>query len=119
MRRWKDPHNNFGVLWTAATRNFTVEWRTEQSFEKYDGDDEDGSIQADLDSGELVMFDSSIRVLDHYGKEIAADYLGASVYKSGEVLKFIHDGYFMDMLNMACLGAREHYQKRPVLRPAA
>lgn len=119
MRRWKDPHNDFGTLWTAATRNFRVEWITEESFEKYDGDDEDGSIEEGLDSGELVMFDSAIKVFDCLGREISADYLGASVYRSGDVLQFIHDGYFMDMLNIACLRAREYYSKRPTLRLVA
>lgn len=119
MRRWKDEYNDFGTLWTAATRSFWVKWITEQSFEKYDGEDEDGSIQAGLESGELVMFDSAIKVYDCFGKEIAADYLGASVYRSGEVLKFMHDGYFMDMLKIACNEAREYYTKRPTLRRTA
>lgn len=116
MRRIIDHHNNFGSLWTAYTANFTVEWTTEGSFEKYDGDDEDGSIEAGLESGELVMFDSRMTVFDNTGREIAAAHLGASVYKSGEVIQFIHDGYFKDMLNAACYEAREYLASRPTLR---
>lgn len=119
MKRYKDTRNNFGRIWSAQTANFCVMLILEQSSEKYDGDDENGEIQAALDCGDMVMFDSKVVVETNInGKdiEIGADYLGASVYKDGETLQFIHDGYFQDMLNLACSQAREFLADMPRLR---
>lgn len=54
---------------------------------QYDGDDEDGATQAALDAGELVAFDSCVEVLKN-GHVIGADYLGGSVYRSGDESEF-------------------------------
>ena len=119
MKRFLDTRNNFGTIWSARTANFTVYLILERSYEKYDGDDENGEIQAELDSGEMVMFDSKLVVeTDINGEsiEIGVDYLGASVYRDGETAKFIHDGYFADMLNLACANAREYLASVPRLR---
>ena len=121
MRRYLDKRNNFGTIWSARTRNFVVSLILEQSFEKYDGDDEDGEIQRELDAGDLVMFDSKLVVeceLDGESHEIGADYLGASVYRDGETAQFLKDGYFRDMLAEACREAREYVAQLPRLRSA-
>lgn len=120
MRRTIDKHNNFGRVWTAETKHFTISLILEQSYEKYDGEDENGEIQAALDCGDMVMFDSKVVVECAVNGtnliEIGADYLGASVYNDGETLQFMHDGYFHDMLNLACSQAREFMAKSPKLR---
>ena len=54
---------------------------------RYDGDDEDGETQAKLDSGEYIAFDSEV-VIELDGMEIAADYLGASVYSQDNASEF-------------------------------
>jgi hypothetical protein len=120
MKRILDTDNNFGRIWTAETAHFVVSLILEQSFEKYDGEDENGEIQAELDSGELVMFDSKV-VVEFYANdknliEIGADYLGRSVYKDGETVKFMGDGYFKDMLANACAEARRHVAAMPKVR---
>lgn len=119
MKRFIDTRNNFGTIWTARTANFTVSLILERSYEKYDGDDENGETQAALDCGEMVMFDSKLiveTVINGEDIEIGADYLGASVYADGETHKFIHDGYFADMLNLACSQARDFLADVPRLR---
>lgn len=119
MKRTIDTHNNFGRIWTARTRNFTVSLILEQSFEDYDGDDADGEIERELKEGDLVMFDSKLVVecdFDGESVEIGSDYLGSSVYKDGETAKFIHDGYFRDMLATACEQARTFLANAPKLR---
>lgn len=71
----------YQTLRTFKTARFTVTLAAivdEDSF-TYDGDDEDGSTQAAIDSGELTPWTFRVRVcLD--GREIASDYLGASYY---------------------------------------
>lgn len=120
MRRIIDKRNDFGTIWSAKTKHFYVSLILEQSFEKYDGDDEDGEIQTAIDNGEYVIFDSKVVVECNVDGtnliEIGADYLGASVYESGKVSDFIHGGYFADMLSNACNEAREHMAKMPRLR---
>lgn len=116
MRRYTDKHNNFGTIWSARVGHFTIELVLTQieGFE-YDGDDEDGETQDALNSGDFVAFDSEVRVM--YGDDvIGADYLGSSVYKDGETLQFIRDGYFRDMLSEACNAARNHVANLPRLR---
>lgn len=102
-----------GLLWCFKTDRFAVYWETERSNEKYDGDDVDGSIQRDLDSGDLIMFDSKVYV-EFDGVEIASDYLGCSVYDPDKVKDFIGDGYFRDMVRNACEQAREFIRKSQI-----
>lgn len=124
MKIRKNIRNNFGTIWSARTTNFTIALELQRSHEKYDGDDDDGSIQAELDSGELVMFDSRVVVYlnNDDDTEIGRDYLGSSVYKDGETHQFIKDGYFRDMLKTACNEARETIKEMranlPTLREA-
>jgi hypothetical protein len=118
MKRYLDKHNNFGRIWSARTPNFTISLILEQVFEKYDGDD-DGETQAALDNGDMVTFDSKVIVeccIDDDLIEIGSDYLGASVYRDGETLQFMKDGYFMDMLKCACAEARVFVENMPKLR---
>lgn len=118
MRRILDKHNNFGTLFSARTARFEVVFTTEESFEPYDGDDEGGEIASALASGELVMFDSKVSV-ECDGVTLASAYLGMSVYKSGEVLQFLRDGYFRDMLGEVCDAARAYTARVPHLRTVA
>jgi hypothetical protein len=114
MKRYLDKRNNFGTIWSARTRHFTIELRLTQTFEEYDGDD-NGETQAALDKGVFVMFDSEL-VVEYDGVEIGRDTLGASVYRDGETFRFIWDGYFRDMLANAIAEAREHFADMPRMR---
>jgi len=69
-----------GVVWTFSTARFEIKLRLEHiDGYQYDGDDEDGETQAQLDGGELVAFDSSVEVwLDD--ECIGRSSLGGSVY---------------------------------------
>lgn len=115
------------TLWTFKTARFTVKWQIEEDpCYRYDGDDENGEIQAMLDSGEMVAFDSKISVwLD--GKEVSADYLGGSVYYADQVETFRdhvgmntrgHGSYFSDMVRQAIAEARTNLTNVPRLRAA-
>lgn len=116
------------TLWTFKTARFTVKWQVEfDPSYRYDGDDDDGSIQAAIDSGEMVAFDSKVSVwLD--GCEISADYLGGSVYYAHQVETFRdhvgmnargHGSYFSDMIRTAIKEARATLSDVPRIRRAA
>lgn len=124
----RDKHNQFGRLWTFRTRRFTVSLILEQDYGyQYDGDDEDGETQAKLDSGEYVAFDSKV-VVELDGNEIAAEYLGGSVYADtqdfvcehyGLAAKSRADGcnygaYFPDMVRTAIAEARDYVRDMEV-----
>jgi len=56
---------------------------------RYDGDDENGEIQAALDSGEMVAFDSTVSVyLKIDGELLGQDNLGGSVYYADRIAEF-------------------------------
>lgn len=121
-----------GTVWVHATRRFRVrlEIEPDRSY-RYDGDDENGEIQAKLDSGEYVAFDSAV-VVELDGEEIARDTLSGSVYGANEVAEFWTSHrdanpmnrncsimraargnitichYFPDMVRIAIAEAREH-----------
>lgn len=129
--------------WSFVTARFRVQLDIESDYNhKYDGDDENGEIQRMLDDGELVAFDSSVRVyLD--GNLIGADYLGASIYQIGKEYEFwtAHRDpnpmnrncsimraargnvtichYFPDMVREAIKAARQHLENLPTLRKCA
>ncbi|CAK7259111.1 MULTISPECIES: hypothetical protein [unclassified Shinella] len=116
------------TLWTFKTARFTVKWQIEiDAGYRYDGDDEDGSIQAALDCGDMVAFDSKMSVwLD--GVEIAADYLGGSVYYADQIETFRdhigmnakgHGSYFSDMVRTVVAEARATLCNAPRIRCAA
>ncbi len=91
-----------GTKWTFKTARFTVELElTRDHNYKYDGDDLDGSIQANLNSGKYVAFDSAVKVyLD--GEEIATDYLGGSVYDRDNWKEFFTAHRDSDPMNRNC-----------------
>lgn len=80
--------NSSRPVWQFRTARFTVALFVERdgSF-KYDGDDPDGETQDRLDSGEFVAFNSRV-IVELDGEEIAADYLGGSVYEYDRVSEF-------------------------------
>jgi len=137
----------FGKVWSFKTDKLEVSLRLERVYGfKYDGDDEDGSTQAALDSGEYVAFNSEVRVKTLADKDeyLASVYLGSSVYRRGEVEQFytLHRDpafmnrncslmravagnlsichYFPDMVREAIEAAREELRSRrdamPIIR---
>ena len=90
--------------WSFETKNFRVTLATElEPDQTYDGDDEDGSIQADIDSGELVMFWSCVTVTHKPTKiELGSDSLGNSVYKWNEIAEFWTAHRDPDPMNRNC-----------------
>jgi hypothetical protein len=116
------------TMWTFRTKRFAVKWQIEEELGyQYDGDDQDGSIQAMLNDGTMVAFESKMVVyLD--GVEIAADYLGGSVYYADQVATFRdhigmnangHGSYFSDMVRTSIEEARRYLCLAPKMRCAA
>lgn len=132
-----------GIVWRFKTARFEVALEiTPEWGYRYDGDDPDGEVQKKLDDGEYVAFDSAVTVtLD--GHEIAADYLGGSVYGDDTMDEFwtmhrspnpMHRNcsirrakepgttighYFPDMVGEAITEARKYVKSmkgKPVLR---
>lgn len=89
-------------VWEFKTARFTValEIAHDDSY-RYDGEDADGSTQFDLDTGELVAFDSRV-VVELDGQEIGADHLGGSVYRAGDESAFWTDHRDPDPMNRNC-----------------
>lgn len=79
---------NTETVWEFETARFRVVLEIEpENCYQYDGDDKGGKIQAKIDDGEYVAFQSAVRVfLD--GIEVGADYLGGSVYDARKVSEF-------------------------------
>lgn len=76
------------TVWRFKTRQFEVCLSIMPVYGyQYDGDDEDGSTQAMLDSGDYVAFDSSVSVIWN-GETIGADHLGSSVYAVATISEF-------------------------------
>lgn len=74
--------------WQFKTRNFTIALYVDIDWDfQYDGEDEDGSIQRQLNSCELVAFDSRIKVQTQ-GCIIGVNFLGGSVYKPNRMSDF-------------------------------
>jgi hypothetical protein len=118
------------TLWTFRTKRFCIEWQIEPD---YDGDfsfDETGETAEKVNSGEWQCFVSKM-VVYFDGEEIAADYLGGSIYENPADFRDhigikAHDGcgsYFSDMVRQACSGARAVLKRRaetlPYIRLAA
>lgn len=94
--------HDFGNVWTFKAGRFAVRLTLEPDYGyQYDGDDQDGETQAALDAGDYVAFDSKVSVeLD--GEEIAASYLGGSVYDVDQVKAFYTDHRSADPMNRNC-----------------
>lgn len=115
------------TFWQFKTARFTIKWmiEEEQGY-RYDGDDEDGSIQAALNDGSMVAFTSKVAVyLD--GLEVGSDYLGGSAYYADRVATFRdhigmnargHGSYFSDMVREAVTEARKTLRNVPRMRAA-
>ena len=88
---WHFKTDRFDVaLFVKRDRNYT-----------YDGDDENGETQEAIDSGELVAFDSVVRVnLD--GETIAENWLCGSVYRADDVPEFWTAHRDPDPMNRNC-----------------
>ena len=132
---------NGEIVWQFKTKNFRVylEIWPDYSYQ-YDGDDPHGEIQAAIDSGEMVAFDSRVVVqfmtpTTEYA-EIGSDSLGGSVYEVGKESEFwtahrdrdpnnrncslMHESrgrnivichYFPDMVRQAVREARENMKR--------
>ena len=116
------------TLWQFKTRNFTIQWRVSPCSVLDLSWDETGEVREKLESGVYTAFDSEMRVL-HNGIEIAADYLGQSIYENPEdfrdhiglAKKSREDGrnygsYFADMVREAIREARTHLRDTKALR---
>lgn len=98
----RHPSSRFGKVWEFRTARFTVSLILEHDRGyRYDGDDEDGETQDALDSGDLVAFNSCVRVeLD--GETIAENWLHGSVYGAEEVAEFYSAHRDEDPMNRNC-----------------
>lgn len=98
--------NSSRPAWQFKTARFLVALYVERDRNyRYDGDDEGGETQAALDAGDLVAFDSTVRVyLD--GNPIAENHLCGSVYKADEVSDFWTDHRDPDPMNRNCAAMR-------------
>ena len=130
--------------WKFKTARFIVELQINEldSFE-YDGEDESGEIQAKLDSGEFVAFESLVTVRLKNGLLCGSDSLVGSVYAREDVKDFwtAHRDsdplkrncsimkaargancsighYFPDMVSLAISEARETLDNLPAMRKA-
>lgn len=95
------------TVWSFSTARFRVELELErlQPY-RYDGDDETGETQEAIDNGELVAFDSLVRVwlINPHGEdfEIAWDSLGGSVYGADSYDEFFKAHRDSDAMNRNC-----------------
>jgi hypothetical protein len=117
------------VMWTFRTKRFKVEWSIEPDYDCDLSWDETGETREKLNSGEYECFTSKMAVyLD--GREIAADYLGGSIYANpSEFRDHIgmkargHGSYFSDMVREAITEARREIKRwsetAPYIRQAA
>lgn len=96
---WEFKTNRFRVaLYLERDRNYT-----------YDGEDSDGETQEQLDSGQLVAFDSHV-VVELDGVRIASNHLGGSVYAADEVESFWTAHRDSDPMNRNCTIMRRAYR---------
>ena len=132
------------ITWSFRTKNFEVRLCCERLWNyQYDGDDEDGSYQAQIDTGEIIAFDSVVEIV-YRDEVIGTDYLGGSTYyehnasdfytahrspdpmnrnctiyraTQGENCVICH--YFPGMVRTAIREARKHFAAVPRLRQTA
>ena len=91
-----------GEVWSFRTARFRVYLRLDRiSRYRYDGDDEDGSIQKAIDEGEMIAF-GSIVVVELDGREIAFDSLYGSVYGADDWQDFVTAHRGADPMNRNC-----------------
>ena len=91
-----------GTTWSFLTTNFEVRLELEREFNyRYDGDDPDGETQAKIDSGEYVVFNSTV-IVEFDGEEIASEHLGGSVYGADRYQEFWTAHRDADPMNRNC-----------------
>lgn len=95
------------IVWTFETDKLLIELECVRSYGyKYDGDDEDGETQAALNRGDLVAFDSFVRVHLKNGESraepLAVESLYGSVYEKGRISAFWTDHRDPDPMNRNC-----------------
>jgi hypothetical protein len=118
-------------IWKFETANFTIDCSIEHECGyQYDGDDESGEIQQQLDDGLLIAFTTRIRVTHREtGAILGEDYLSGSIYADPREFIKEHYGckpkgyssYFPDMVRSAISEARKTFAmlQRQKLREAA
>lgn len=100
-------------MWRFETARFAIVWSVTES-QSPDLSWADQETLDNLESGLWTCFDSEVKVeLD--GVEIAADYLGESVYENPSDFR-TESGYFRDMVASAISEARKVLKDRPRLR---
>jgi hypothetical protein len=113
--------SNSTFMWGFKTDRFTVRWDIWPDDNVDTSFDETGETQRNIDSGKWQAFTSRVSVfLD--GVEIAADYLGESIYENpadfrdhiGSQGK--HGSYFTDMVRTAIADARTYLEGVPTMR---
>jgi len=94
------------TVWKFAIGRVSVELEIIQDCGyQYDGDDENGEIQAALDRGEFVAFDSIVRVyIDNL--EMGVNSLSGSVYEFGRESEFWTAHRDPDAMNRNCEAMR-------------
>jgi hypothetical protein len=117
------------VMWQFRTEQFSVIAYIEPDYDTDLSWDVTGEGREKLESGEYEAFGTEV-VVYWRGKEIAADYLGGSIYRNprdffcehhGIVAKSRADGvrygcYFPDMVRQAVREARQALSSLPRLR---
>ena len=105
--------DNYVEMWRFETARFTVIWDVKPSDDVDISWDETGETAENLNSGLWTAFDSRMRVMLD-GVEIAADYLGSSIYENpSEFRDHVgmnakgHGSYFSDMVRSAVSEARQ------------
>lgn len=107
--------SNWINAWQFNTKRFSVVLLIAEIYGyQYDGDDEDGETQRQLDSGELIAFDSRLLVyLD--GQEVGGDALGSSVYKADNLKAFWTDHRDPDPMNRNCEAFRAKHGEKSAI----
>jgi len=122
---------NSETLWAFETARFRVEWQVSPCTDLDLSWDDTGEVRENLKSGLWCAFDAAMVVyLD--GREIAADYLGQSIYENpsefrdhiGIAAKSRADGrnygsHFSDMARNAISEARRYLASHPAPRMRA
>lgn len=108
-------------MWKFETKRFSVEWHIEPECDPDFSFDETGETAEKIASGEWQCFTSKVAVYVD-GVEIAADYLGNSIYADPKDFRDhigargAYGSYFRDMVREAIATARLFASDFPELR---
>lgn len=109
--------NTWTILWHFDTAQFRVELaRRLEAWPDLSWDDT-GETRAKFESGEWGCYAFRVRVLC-LGHEIAAEYLGNSIYADPAEFRGHFGSYFYDMVKSAIAEARRTLASRPYVRVA-